>query len=386
LSAVKFLLIKTCVFTSLLLLFNCPISISAENDMVTDTENCLFCHRYPSIGRYDKTGTRRIFYLNENKFANSVHRKLRCKSCHVGLNSIPHTDVKKVDCSTKCHLKEPSTNQEFSHANMIDKYTLSVHGNKTTEKIKPFPEDLPDCKYCHNNRMYTPLKGLEIENQAMFNETVGRCIGCHTKKEWAENFYGHFTHRMKKRRTQIEIIKLCTSCHEDKEKMARHGLESIETYKDTFHWKQVKYSVANAPDCITCHVTSGHSIHELRPQTDSLSPVHMNNRIQTCSRQGGVQICHPGATQRFSTGRVHAYGEKAQLVSTTPDLKTDSKPDTATSSLLVKRANVEIQSKELFNYNILSLLKLFYKILIASVIGFMGLHQFFDYLKIRKTL
>ncbi len=375
--------INICFFASFLLFFNCPVTLSAEKDMITDSENCLFCHRYPSIGRYDKTGKRRIFYLNDEKYANSVHRKLRCKSCHVGLNEIPHTDVKKVDCSTKCHLKEPSTNKEFSHVNMINKYTQSVHGNNTKGKPTPFPNDLPDCKYCHNNQTYSSLKGFGIDNQAMLNETIGRCTGCHTKKEWAKNFYAHFTHRMKKRRTQKEIVELCASCHEDREKMARHGLESVETYKDTFHWKQVKYSVANAPDCVTCHVTSGHSIHEIKPQTDSLSPLHMNNRIQTCSRQGGVQTCHPGATQKFSSGRVHAYGTKARIVSTkTVNIKL--KPSMTSSSLLVKRAKVEIPSKELLNYKILKFVKLFYKILIASVIGSMVLHQFFDYLKAKK--
>ncbi|MCF6248766.1 MAG: hypothetical protein L3J69_15630 [Desulfobacula sp.] len=382
-SFVKLLTIQIFAFVCVLFVFNCPTAVSAEREMVTDTENCLFCHRYPSIGRYDKTGKRRVFYLNEKKFANSVHGKLRCKNCHIGLNQIPHTDVKKVSCATKCHITEPSTNKEFSHANMINKYTQSVHGGNGSGK-PPYPEDLPNCTYCHDNRLYTPLKGLGIDTQAMLNETVGRCAGCHTKKEWADKFYAHFTHRMKKRRTQREIVNLCTSCHGDKEKMARHGLESVDTYKDTFHWKQVKYSVKNAPDCISCHVAAGNSIHQIKPQTDSLSPVHMNNRVQTCSRQNGVQTCHPDATQRFATGRVHAYGVKAELISTTAGEKKQVESDNAVSPLLMKRAKIEIPSDELFNYNIIKLVKLFYKILIAAVIGFMGLHQFLDYLKARK--
>ena len=81
------------------------------------------------MGRYDKTGKKRVFYVNEKMFANSVHGNLRCKSCHVGLDKIPHTDIKKVDCSTKCHIEEPSTNKEFSHINMIQKYEASGSGN-----------------------------------------------------------------------------------------------------------------------------------------------------------------------------------------------------------------------------------------------------------------
>ncbi len=361
-----------------------PVLVSAQEKMITDTENCLFCHRYPSIGRYDKEGRRRIFYLNEAKFANSVHGRLRCKSCHSGVNEIPHADVKKVDCATNCHLKEPSNNKEFSHENMIQKYKKSVHGSGSVADKTPYPEDLPDCKYCHDNRLYSYFKGFGINKQAMLNETVGRCAGCHTDKEWADKFYAHFTHRMTKRRTQKEIVELCTSCHENSEKMARHGLESVTTYKDTFHWKQVKYSVENAPDCISCHVTTGHSIHEIRPRSDSLSPVHMNNRTQTCSRQDGVQACHPGATERFAGGRVHAYGKKVQIASSLSNTEKAPELNSASSRLLVKRAEAEIQPRQVFNYNILKLLKLFYKLLIGSVIGFMLFHQFLDFLKARK--
>ncbi len=383
-SSVKFPLSKICILVGFLLFFHCPVSLSAEIDMVTDTENCLFCHRYPSMGRYDKKGVRRVFYLNDKKFANSVHGKLACKSCHVGLNEIPHTDVKKVDCLTKCHIKEPSTNKEFSHNKTINKYKKSIHNINSKDNNTPFKEDLPTCKYCHDNRLYSPLNDASVVNQAMLNETVGRCSACHPKEDWADKFYLHFTHRMKKRRTQKEIIKLCTSCHEDEEKMARHGLESIATYKDTFHWKQVKYSVENAPDCITCHVTAGHSIHEIRQQTDSLSPVHMNNRVQTCARQDGVQACHPGATQQFATGRVHAYGVKTELASISDNESGKLEIATAASQLLIERAKVEIPSKELFNFKILKLLKLFYKLLIVGVIGFMVIHQFFDYLSYIK--
>ena len=118
-----------------ILVILCIGNAYSQSDAIPDTENCLLCHRYPSIGRFDKNGIKRIFYINDEKFANSVHGKLRCKSCHVGLDEIPHTDIKKVDCSTKCHVKEPSTNKEFSHINMIEKYQASVHG--TGNKAKP---------------------------------------------------------------------------------------------------------------------------------------------------------------------------------------------------------------------------------------------------------
>lgn len=348
---------------------------------VADTENCLLCHRYPGMGRYDKRGIKRIFYINESSFAHSVHGKLRCKNCHIGLDQIPHTDVNKVDCGTKCHIEEPSTNKEFSHGNMIEKYRTSVHGPGSGNKMKPFPEDLPSCKYCHNNRRYNPFRAMWGKSLELSNETLTRCEGCHTNEEWARRFYSHFTHRMRKRRTQSEIVALCTSCHEDSRKMARHGLESIETYKDTYHWVQVKYQVGNAPDCISCHIPVGFSAHDLRPRTDVLSPLHPANRVRTCSNQGGLQSCHPNATKAFASGRVHAYGLKAQLRAGKASREADD-PD---KILVAERAEEDIESAELFHYQVLKLIRLFYQLMIGCVIGFMSIHQLLDFFRTRKN-
>jgi hypothetical protein len=354
---------------------------AAQTESVPDMENCLFCHRYPQMGRFDKTGKKRILYVNDEQFANSVHGKLRCTSCHVGLDEIPHTDVKKVDCSTKCHIEEPSTNKEFSHINMVKKYQMSVHGLGNNKNPKPYPEDLPTCKYCHNNRMYNPLVGMWDKSEELSNETLARCQGCHTDQQWAHRFYSHFTHRMRRRRSQIEIIKLCTSCHEDQEKMARHGLESVETYKDTFHWVQVSYGVKSAPGCISCHVPVGYSTHTIRPKTDPVSPINMDNRVMTCSNQGGLQTCHPSATAEFAKGRVHAYGMKAQIMAGKNAVGVEEKD----KLLIIERAKTDMPDEEVFHYKILKIIRLFYQVLIAVVIGSMCFHQLIDYIHTRKN-
>jgi len=352
----------------------------AQSAAAPDEENCLFCHRYPQMGRYDETGKKRVLYINEKMFANSVHGNLRCKSCHVGLDTIPHTNIEKVDCSTKCHIAEPSTNKEFSHINMIEKFEASVHGQIINGKAKPYPEDLPTCKYCHTNHMYNPFRSNWGKSEALSKETLARCVGCHTREQWAKRFYSHFTHRMRRRRSQAEIITLCTSCHENREKMARHGLETIETYKDTFHFTQVKYGVENAPDCIDCHVPINYSTHYIRPKTDPTSPVYITNRVMTCSNQGGLKTCHPGAHAEFARGRVHAYGFKAKIAAYNEKLKIPSQ----TKNLVAERAQAEIEHKEIFHYNVLKIIRLFYKILIAVVIGSMVIHQMLDYIRTKK--
>jgi hypothetical protein len=341
-----------------------------------DTENCLLCHRYPNMGRFDESGQKRIFYVNADHFAHSVHRKLQCKSCHVGLDKIPHTDVKKVDCTTKCHIREPSSNREFSHENMAQKYRNSVHGRTASEGETPYPEDLPTCKYCHDNRSQDPQPGLWGMSQELANETLARCIGCHTKENWAENFYAHFTQRMRRIRSQTEIIRLCTGCHEDEQKMTRHGLETVETFKDTFHWNLVKFGVKDAPDCISCHVPLGYSSHDIKPRSDPASSIHQLNRVDTCSNQGGIQSCHPGATPQFASGRVHLYGSKAQIAAW-EQLIEIKEPER--KSLLVERAQTEFSEQEIFRQQVLTVIRIFYKVLIVLVIGSMAFHQWLDF-------
>ena len=94
----------------------CAMLITPSLGIAADEEGCLICHKYSGLARLDqKTGKIRLFYVNDNMYKNSVHGKVLCRNCHLKLDVIPHNDFKKVDCSTKCHLKEPSTDVDFSH-------------------------------------------------------------------------------------------------------------------------------------------------------------------------------------------------------------------------------------------------------------------------------
>jgi hypothetical protein len=109
----------------------------------------------------------------------------------------------------------------------------------------------------------------------------------------------------------------------------------------------------------------------------------MANRVKTCSNQGGMQSCHPGATTEFASGRVHAYGMKAQIMA---DKNRASFLVDQDLSLVVERAEKDLSDKELFHYKVLRLIKLFYKLLIAFVIGSMLLHQGLDFMASRRHL
>jgi hypothetical protein len=289
------------------------------------------------MGRYGDAGDKRIDYINADEFARSDHGKLPCTDCHVNLDKIPHAAYQKVDCSISCHVTDPSTNKKFSHSEIEKKYDASVHGFAKKNADQIFPGDLPLCQDCHYNRPYTSDREVQ------------------------------------RKRTQLEIVELCTRCH-------RHGLDPIDNFKDTFHWELAKYGVKNAPDCITCHAPLGYSSHDIRPGTDLLSPINAANRLKTCSNRQGTLECHPDASAKFASGRVHTYEVRPQFASGESVFDIEGR----FKILMEERTKANITEKEIFHYKVLYLFKLFYKVLIAVTISFMSLHQVFDYIRARK--
>jgi hypothetical protein len=185
------------------------------------------------------------------------------------------------------------------------------------------------------------------------------------------------------------MVELCSSCHEDEEKMKRHGLEVTGTYRDTFHWQSIKYGDTNAPNCITCHAPVGFFSHEIMPKSNPSSAVHKNNLINTCSNPNGLQQCHPSATASFAKGKIHPSGVKAQLLNLklgkikNKNGAKQGKHETL-SSLLAEKAQAELAPIDAYKANILWLIKLLYKFLIGGLISFMVLHQILDYFATRR--
>lgn len=358
--------------------------------IAADEEGCAICHKYSGLARLDKTGKIRLFYVNDDKYKNSVHGKVLCRSCHLNLDIIPHTDAKKVDCSTKCHLKEPSTDVEFSHSNLYAEVNDSIHGKKQNGEEKEFSSDMPGCTDCHLNTVYRPVQGFE-QDSGISRDALRRCIGCHTEKEWANRYYQHFSHRLHRSRTAVETVNLCLNCHQDKDMMARHDLPTTENYRDTYHWKGVLYGDHNMPDCISCHAPVGYSVHSLTTMKDSKSPVYMTNLQRTCASTESTQECHPGASYSFSTGKIHQTGlgfdeTVAAFVKGETSLEEISglNKDRRLRNLMDADAEdvTKMSEQERFERKVYILVKWIYTLLITVVIGGMLIHQLMDFYRV----
>lgn len=278
------------------------LCIKAE---AADKENCLMCHKYRQIGRIDETGTKRVYYVNENIYANTTHRNVPCRDCHTYITRIPHDPVtEEVNCSNECHIKPPFSKENFSHKKIIEVYNKSVHGIKEgdSEELK---EAKPYCKYCHLNPQYTRVE----EERISFDETLKRCLNCHERKGVTQA-YKHITHRLRSKtsRSPQQIVQLCSkNCHANiplmsKFNVSKESLEAVETYNVSIHGKAVALGSQKTADCVSCHATS--AIHDIYKKDEIESTVHKNNRIEICRQ------CHEDVNERFVQIDVHSGIER----------------------------------------------------------------------------
>jgi hypothetical protein len=187
------------------------------------------------------------------------------------------------------------------------------------------------------------------------------------------------------------MVELCTSCHEDEEKMARNNLKPVSTFRDTFHWQSIKYGDPNAPNCITCHAPVGYFSHEIMPKRDARSAIYKDNLVRTCSNQGGVQLCHPDASSSFAQGTVHPTYFKAGLFDEQRDslaIKRDIEKGKLKPFRELLQQTWKPGAERTISYkNVLMLLiKYFYMVLIGVLISCMIVHQVLDYFATRREI
>jgi hypothetical protein len=354
-------------------------SVQAQGAL--DDESCLACHQRVGLAAAAvATDEVQHFEIDSDSWFQTVHGAVACRDCHRDVTQLPHGPIEAVNCAMTCHIADPSTGRPFSHRGMQERLARSVHG--VVAEHGPHASDLPTCRSCHVNDLHDPMVGAWGATQAMVNETTTRCQDCHLDPAWADRVLTHVTHRMRRRRSPEEVVILCTSCHEDADRMGRHGLLPVWDYRDSYHWRMVLLGDPNAPDCLSCHVPVGFSAHEIYPGSDGRSAINMENRQQTCGNQGGAQSCHPGASRSFAEAQVH-FTDRGTLA-----VLDDEMVDSEVRSRLQERLASErgVSGADLFRLRLLKLISGFYKILIGLVAGGMIVHQTLDFFAQRRLL
>jgi hypothetical protein len=297
-------------FESLLLLLTLvPVAAAAPawaqgQADAEDESNCLLCHQNRGLSRIDDEGNFKLFYIHEQLYQAGPHRRIECKGCHSDIDEIPHDEAEKVDCTRECHITEPSGKGRFSHRPIADILAKSAHGGLDAEgRPKPYQEDYPGCKDCHDQPLYRPISFYKGKKHAGISpRSVGRCKSCHRTGNFAEDFFEHVSSRLQKMRFPIETVEVCAKCHQDPDLNRRHELDdAVTTYKQTFHGKLLALGSERTADCIDCHVVEGENVHLIEAKTVAGSAVSPSNVANTCR----TSECHSSAGPELAGFQVH---------------------------------------------------------------------------------
>ena len=275
---------------------------------ITSDQQCMDCHNAPDQSKTLLSGESLYLTIDTAAFNSSLHGQasVTCTSCHANITTFPHPPL--VQQSLRQIAATFSQICKTCHADQAERQLDSIHqkvraqGNEnaavcsdchnphyTTHPAEPRSKIITTCSKCHSGiaqEYRNSVHGSLLLNDN--NPDVPTCINCHG------------VHNIPDPRTVQFLLnspQLCASCHADKQKMAKYGINTnvLNTYVADFHGTTVTLFEKKSPDqlpntplCIDCH-----GIHDIKSVDDPNSPVIKQNVLSTC------QKCHPNATANF---------------------------------------------------------------------------------------
>lgn len=283
--------------------------------LADDPENCLMCHQYRGLSRYDEPAGRVHLYFVDPRYSvahRGPHARLACTACHEReeVSVIPHRPTTPVNCARQCHLVDPTgLERRFSHDNVMGMLAASAH---SPEKLKLLEfsrgpllaENQSICLYCHDEPLFRDPSEVIPKFADLSGQVYDRCNVCHSEKIGAdiEYYVRHIASRFAPARTPLEMAQVCAVCHSDPKVIADHEMpDSVASFVRSFHGKAALLGDYSTAQCLSCHVTRGENAHMMLPPRDPKSSVNPANVADSCRST----TCHPGADPRIAEAAVH---------------------------------------------------------------------------------
>jgi nitrate/TMAO reductase-like tetraheme cytochrome c subunit len=210
-----------------------------------------------------------------------------CGTCHGDAKIIAAGNIKIGDVAAKYH--------DSIHGRALEKSGLVVsakctdcHGNheirkKSDPQSRVYRANVPStCGACHDGIKTLYASGIHGSKLALGDPKVPVCSDCHT---------AHDIKRTDVDAWKLDVLAECGSCH----------VQSLKTYRDTFHGQVTSLGFARVASCSDCH--GAHAIH---PEDDPRSTVSRENRVATCRK------CHATAGTSFAKYDPHADKRDAE--------------------------------------------------------------------------
>lgn len=280
-----------------------------------DPDNCLLCHQYRGLGRYDPVADAVHLYFVSPDYERrhlGAHARIACTDCHnpAEVSVIPHEPTSPVNCTQMCHLRDPAgLERRFSHASVEDALNRSIHNFETFAELEfehgpLLNEGQSYCLYCHDEPLFRDPEEIITTLDLSGPHAFDRCDGCHTEymPVDARYYVRHITARLRTARPPLELVQTCSVCHSDKRIREQYDLQDASVrYTSTYHGKAALLGSDDTADCINCHIWPGEDSHLIRSQADPASITHPTNKADSCRTPN----CHPGADKQFGQASVH---------------------------------------------------------------------------------
>jgi predicted CXXCH cytochrome family protein len=251
---------------------------------------------------------------------------VQCKDCHgthdirAANDALSHTSAMNIpDTCLGCHLERVRTKmgpgfagryKESVHYQALAKSGLSLsatclscHGGHTV-----LPTDDPrskvsrrniikTCGACHVGIERDYLEGVHGKDYIKGIQDVPVCTDCHSEHDIRS------PESLDSKVYATKVAAVCTRCHDDERLARQYGLVTsrMKTFAASYHGTASKFGEVKVANCASCH---GH--HDIRPSSDPLSSINPANLAKTCG------VCHPGAGENFSKGKIHVVSEKTE--------------------------------------------------------------------------
>lgn len=300
-----------------LLVLGAVMLIAATPAITTadDPDNCLFCHQYRGLGRFNLAQDEFHLYYVTPEYVRAhrgAHSQVACTGCHERseVAVIPHQPTSKVTCTKQCHLSSPAgLARRFSHANVADTLEQSVHSSELLSSLEfsngPLLGDgQSHCLYCHDEPVFRDIADLLPFIGPAGERSVDRCNTCHGSQIPVDVAYYllHVTSRIQHSRPPLEMAQVCAVCHSDPKIKEQFGmLDATGRYSSSFHGKAALLGSYNTADCVSCHVKHGENSHVIRSQTNPISSTYPDHKADSCR----ATACHPGADLAIGAASVH---------------------------------------------------------------------------------
>ena len=305
---------------------------------------CNDCHagieKYPHEPAPAKVSCETCHPDAQAAWANSLHGKAlaagkkqsaTCLSCHGAPHEIlPGSDPKSPsfhvnipNTCAKCHSEKFVMEGTGISTQPLFSYRDSVHG-KAVAKGDP---NAADCTDCHGHHEILPPNDPK---SSIFKFNIPTTCGrCHTdlSKVYMDSVHGkavsrgddkapvctdcHGIHLIKPHIDPTSSVAAqniarttCGQCHGNVQLNRELGISGtrVQSYEQSYHGLAKRLGSAEAANCASCH-----GVHNILPHEDSKSTIHRDNLAATCGK------CHPGATEKFATGRIHLEEQPLRL-------------------------------------------------------------------------